>query len=213
MRRCRLRGTSSLGVAPGSELLVHRPSKECGGHRADRTTSSAFARPRACWAPAPSTRDCEGARAAAVPRQSKGQKVSECEQRSVRLGTFGPRFFPTAPPWPRWMCCQGLAACGFECQAFCTAKLDLQTEVSVEKMIGVCRALSGTPVCLRRRSGTGPLYPTAAGPHHLYSPGFHAARQANPGGNPHSPGFFEKFLEVYRPDVLLTYGGDPSRRG
>ena len=31
---------------------------------------------------------------------------------------------------------QGLTTLGFECQAFCTAKLDLQTEVSFEKMIG-----------------------------------------------------------------------------
>ena len=31
---------------------------------------------------------------------------------------------------------QGLTTFGFECQAFCTAKLDLQTEVSFEKMIG-----------------------------------------------------------------------------
>ena len=31
---------------------------------------------------------------------------------------------------------QGLTTLGFECQAFCTAKLDLQNEVSFEKMIG-----------------------------------------------------------------------------
>ena len=31
---------------------------------------------------------------------------------------------------------QGLTTLGFECQAFCTAKLDLQSEVSFEKMIG-----------------------------------------------------------------------------
>ena len=31
---------------------------------------------------------------------------------------------------------QGLATLGFECQAFCTAKLDLQQEVGFEKMIG-----------------------------------------------------------------------------
>ena len=31
---------------------------------------------------------------------------------------------------------QGLSTHGFECQAFCTAKLDLQAEVSFEKMIG-----------------------------------------------------------------------------
>jgi hypothetical protein len=31
---------------------------------------------------------------------------------------------------------QGLASLGFECQAFCTAKLDIHDEVSFEKMIG-----------------------------------------------------------------------------
>jgi hypothetical protein len=31
---------------------------------------------------------------------------------------------------------QGLTTQGFECQAFCTAKLDLHSEVSFEKMIG-----------------------------------------------------------------------------
>ncbi len=31
---------------------------------------------------------------------------------------------------------QGLATLGFECQAFCTAKLDIHDEVSFEKMIG-----------------------------------------------------------------------------
>ena len=30
---------------------------------------------------------------------------------------------------------QGLTTFGFDCQAFCTAKLDLQSEVSFEKMI------------------------------------------------------------------------------
>jgi hypothetical protein len=30
---------------------------------------------------------------------------------------------------------QGLTTLGFECQAFCTAKTDLHTEVSFEKMI------------------------------------------------------------------------------
>ena len=31
---------------------------------------------------------------------------------------------------------QGLATLGFECQVFCTAKLDIHDEVSFEKMIG-----------------------------------------------------------------------------
>ena len=51
---------------------------------------------------------------------------------------------------------QELTTRGFECQAFCTAKLDLQSEVSFEKMIGELHEPYCAPlVGLRVRSGAG----------------------------------------------------------
>jgi hypothetical protein len=50
-------------------------------------------------------------------------------------------------------------ACGFECQAFYTAKLDLATEVSFEKMIG---GLKMEVICWRKMVSVQITWPHAS---------------------------------------------------
>ena len=109
---------------------------------------------------------------------------------------------------------QGLTTLGFECQAFCTAKMDLHTEVRLEKMIDdlhepyeVRSSVSGAdrakilytrrqkvPITLIRQESTRHSKPA---PDEIRT----VLR------------LFQKFLDVYRPDVMLTYGGDPVTQG
>ena len=108
----------------------------------------------------------------------------------------------------------GLSTLGFECQAFCAAKLDLQTEVSFEKMIGDLHE-----PCQLRTSACGTdraqvLY-TRRGQVPITF-----IRQKSTRHVKQTPEeirtvlrFFQKFLDIFRPDVLLTYGGDPITQG
>jgi glycosyltransferase involved in cell wall biosynthesis len=109
---------------------------------------------------------------------------------------------------------QGLTTLGFECQAFCTAKLDLHTEVSLEKMIGdlhepyqVRPAACGDDRAriLYTRRGQVPitLIRDESTRHVKKSP--EEIRTVLR--------LFARFLDVYRPDVLFTYGGDPITHG
>jgi glycosyltransferase involved in cell wall biosynthesis len=109
---------------------------------------------------------------------------------------------------------QGLTEHGFECQAFCTAKMDLQTEVSFEKMIGdlhepyqvrpsICGGDRARILYTRRRQVPITLIRQDSTRHGKQDPD--EVRTVL--------GFFQTFLDVYRPDVLLTYGGDPITQG
>ena len=107
---------------------------------------------------------------------------------------------------------EGLATAGFECQAFCTAKLDLQSEVRFEDVVGAM----GVPHEVR---------PSVCGAQHARV--LYTRRQHVPitiirlDSTRHVPQrfvqtvlqFFRKFLDVYRPDFMLTYGGDPVTIG
>ena len=109
---------------------------------------------------------------------------------------------------------QGLAACGFECQAFCTAKLDLQTEVSVEKMIGELHE-----PCQVRPSACGADRARVLYTRRHQVPITFIRQDSTRHGKQTLEEvrtvlrFFQKFLGIYRPDVLLTYGGDPVTVG
>jgi hypothetical protein len=109
---------------------------------------------------------------------------------------------------------QGLTACGFECQAFCTAKLDLTTEVSFEKMIGglnepfqlrpsVCGAGRARVLYTRRHQVPITFIRQQSTRH------FQQSRDEIQT----VPRFFARFLDICRPDVLLTYGGDAIMQG
>ena len=109
---------------------------------------------------------------------------------------------------------QGLTTQGFECQAFCTAKLDLHSEVSFEKMIGdldepfqvrssVCGADRAKILYTRRQQV--PITFIRQGSTRHSKPAPEEIRTVL--------GLFQKFLDVYRPDVMLTYGGDPITQG
>jgi glycosyltransferase involved in cell wall biosynthesis len=109
---------------------------------------------------------------------------------------------------------EGLATAGFECQAFCASKLDFQTEVRLEDVIGA----AGDPQQVR---------PSACGTqraHVLYTrhqkipitiirldSTRHTVQRPE---DVHTVvEFYLKFLDAYQPDVLLTYGGDPITIG
>ncbi len=109
---------------------------------------------------------------------------------------------------------QGLTTLGFECEAFCTAKLDLQTEASIEKMIGdlhepyqvrpsACGGDRARILYTRRHQVPITLIRHESTRHTKQSPD--EVRTALR--------FFQKFLGVYRPGVLFTYGGDGITQG
>jgi GT2 family glycosyltransferase/glycosyltransferase involved in cell wall biosynthesis len=109
---------------------------------------------------------------------------------------------------------QGLTARGFECQAFCAAKLDLQTEVSFEKMIGdlhepfdVRPSVCGTdqaPILYTRRGRVPITFIRQSSTRHVTQSHEEVQTVLR---------FFAKFLDVFRPDVLFTYGGDAVTQG
>ena len=109
--------------------------------------------------------------------------------------------------------CSGARRRRVRMQAFCTAKLDLPGEVGFEKMIGD----SGEPMRFESPSVAtivrDPLYASGPGPDHLCSPGDHPHNQPRTGGDPDGPAILRRFLDVDRPDVMFTYGGDPVTQG
>ena len=109
---------------------------------------------------------------------------------------------------------QGLTTVGFDCQAFCTPKLDLHQEVCFEKIISdlhepyqvrpsVCGADRAKVLYTRRHQVPITVIRLESTRHVRQSPEeVQTVLQ-----------FFLRFLEIYRPDVLLTYGGDPVTVG
>jgi hypothetical protein len=105
---------------------------------------------------------------------------------------------------------RALSRASFECEAFCTPKLDLQEMSDLEDIIGssgdAYLVLPG--ICGANRARM--LYTQRHGVPvtvvHLES----ASQGRLQPGDVHTVlGFFRGFLETYQPDVMLTYGGDP----
>ncbi len=109
---------------------------------------------------------------------------------------------------------QELAVSGFECQAFCTPKLDFPQEVPFEQIIGdlhepyqvrpsMCGGHRAQVLYTRRRDVPITVIRLESTRHIRQQPEeIHAILE-----------FFGKYLEIYQPDVLLTYGGDPISQG
>jgi hypothetical protein len=108
----------------------------------------------------------------------------------------------------------GLCASGFESQAFCAAKLDFQTEVCLEKIVdsmdephqiqrSTCRSRRAQVLYTRRRRVPITLIRQDS-TLHVYERPEEVQTVLE---------FFQKFLDVYRPGVMLTYGGDPITTG
>jgi len=104
---------------------------------------------------------------------------------------------------------QGLTTLGFECQAFCTSKLDIHKEVNFEKIIGdlrepyqvrpsVCGA-DRARVLYTRRHQVPITFMHLETTRHIKQSREEIRTVLQ---------FFLRFLEIYRPDVMLTYGGD-----
>jgi hypothetical protein len=105
---------------------------------------------------------------------------------------------------------QRLASLGFETQAFCTPKLDFHHEVCFEKIVGdlhepyhitpsVCGVHRARVLYTRRQRV--PITVIRLESTRMTSQRPEEGRAVL--------GFFGKFLEVNRPDAILTYGGDP----
>jgi glycosyltransferase involved in cell wall biosynthesis len=109
---------------------------------------------------------------------------------------------------------QALTALGLECQAFCTTKLDFNEDVCFEKIVGdlhepfqvrpsVCGDNRARVLYTRRRQVPITFLRLDSTRHVQQSPQeIDTIHQ-----------FFQSFLEIYRPDVLLTYGGDAVTQG
>jgi hypothetical protein len=109
---------------------------------------------------------------------------------------------------------QGLTTLGLECQAFCTAKLDLNEDVCFEKIVGdlhephqvrpsVCGATRARILHTRRHQVPITLIRLDSTRHVQQSPEEVGMILQ----------FFQSFLENYGPDVLLTYDGGPVTQG
>ena len=109
---------------------------------------------------------------------------------------------------------RGLAAAGFECQAFCTPRLDFHTEVCFEDVVGatrepfrvqpsICGSERARVLSTRRQAVPITIIRLESTRHvSLRAEELQTVLE-----------FFEKFLDVYRPDVVITYGGDPTTLG
>ncbi len=109
---------------------------------------------------------------------------------------------------------RGLAASGFECGAFTTSRLDLAGAVPFEEALA---RWSGTQVS---RTGTdGPeevrVFRTQRGPVPITIVRLEPGRNDGPRPEEVSAvlALFRAYLEAERPDVMLTYGGDPISQG
>ena len=109
---------------------------------------------------------------------------------------------------------QGLTPFGFECHAFCTPKLDLPHEACFERIIAELREpYQDAGLGVRALSRAGPVHPPPRRADHGHAARFDPARTPAARGGRRVLEFFRKFLDVLQPDVMLTYGGDPSRPG
>ena len=109
---------------------------------------------------------------------------------------------------------EGLTTAGFACQAFCAAKLDFQKEASLDEIVdamhephhdqpSVCDSQRASVMYTRRRRVQVTIIRLDSTRHVNHRPEEVESVLA----------FFRKFLDVYRPDVMLAYGGDPITMG
>jgi hypothetical protein len=109
---------------------------------------------------------------------------------------------------------EALASAGFDCQAFCAGKLDFQKDAFPDEIAdamhephqdqpSACGSQRANvmytrrlhvPVTIVRLESTRHVYERPEEVHTVVA-------------------FFRKFLDTYRPDVMLTYGGDPITIG
>ncbi len=108
----------------------------------------------------------------------------------------------------------GLTTAGFECQAFCAGKLDFRSEVRFEDVVGsigephqvrssVCGAQRARVLYTRRQHVPVTIIQLDSTRHLPQRPEEVQTVLE----------FFQRFLDAYRPDVMLTYGGDPTTAG
>jgi glycosyltransferase involved in cell wall biosynthesis len=109
---------------------------------------------------------------------------------------------------------QGLVPLGFDCQAFCTSKLDFRGEVQLEQFIAdlhdpyrvepsVCGNEHAQVLYTRRGRVPITVIRLASSLHSEQSREEVGAVLA----------FFRKFLDTFAPDVMVTHGGDPITHG
>ena len=109
---------------------------------------------------------------------------------------------------------RGLALGGFACQAFCTSRLDFREEVSLETII----AEAGEPHQVRASacgSGQARLLYTRRHGVAITIVRLDSTRKGEQSLEEVRTvlDFFRTYLNVYRPDMMLTYGGDPVTQG
>jgi hypothetical protein len=109
---------------------------------------------------------------------------------------------------------EGLTTGGFECQAFCAAKLDFQKETCLDEIVdamhephhdqpSVCGSQRANVMYTRRQHVPVTIIRLES-TRHVYNRPEEVETVLE---------FFRKFLDTYRPDVVLTYGGDPITIG
>ena len=109
---------------------------------------------------------------------------------------------------------QGLGTAGFDCQAFCTSRLDFQQEVCLEQIVGdlrepyqvrpsICGGECADLLFMRRRRVPITVMKLESSRH----------KQQRPEEVRNVLGFFGKFLDTYASDVMITYGGEPTTHG
>jgi glycosyltransferase involved in cell wall biosynthesis len=109
---------------------------------------------------------------------------------------------------------EGLSAAGFECQAFCSSKVDFPQDVDFEKILDHL----GEPYQVRP-SASGAVRARILSTRRRQVPvtivRLESTRQVAPPADEIRAvlSFFRKFLESERPDVMLTYGGDAVTLG
>ena len=109
---------------------------------------------------------------------------------------------------------RGLGMAGFQCKAFCTSRLDFHDEVCLEKIL----AEAGEPHQVRASScgsGQARLIYTRRYQVPITIVRLESTRKSEqPVEEVRTVlDFFRTYLEVYWPDVMLTYGGDPITQG
>ena len=109
---------------------------------------------------------------------------------------------------------EGLTTVGFDCQAFCAAKLDFQKEACLDEIVdalhephhdqpSVCGSQRANVMYMRRQHVPVTIIRLES-TRHVYNRPEEVETVLE---------FFRKFLDVFRPDVMLTYGGDPITIG
>ena len=108
---------------------------------------------------------------------------------------------------------QCLATEGFDCQAFCTSRLDFQQEVILEQIVGDLReSYQIQPsICGGERANL--LFTRQRVPITVMKLESSRHTRQRPEDVRKVLKFFEKFLDTNAPDVMITYGGDPTTHG